>query len=214
MPLVNAVLSSNAFAARLGSVESAQVMAPRKSIGLVGLACILASPSVFADWRYENIVGAEHAVVTSDNTVEVKSYVDDSVVSLRAELRLVNGPHGTRSWLALDPTDDGFAQIYCEGSSLCQISVAFDQGQPADIGSCYSDGPYSTGQAVKFDASKYLVDGLHKSTSVEIIAPVSDGDSTSQVAFRFSVGALKFKASHRRDVCEGDFAGDHGAVER
>jgi len=159
-------------------------------------------------------MGAEQASVASNNTVEIKNFVDGSVVPVRAELHLINGTHGTRVWLSLDPTDNGLAQISCDGASLCDIAIAFDHGQPTSMRSCYSDGPFSAYQAIMFDASKPLMTGLHKSKSVDIVAPVSDGNSISHVAFNFSVGALDFKASNRRDVCEGDFAGDHGVVER
>lgn len=188
-------------------------MTRRRSMCLVGLALVLACHAASADWRYEKVMDAEQASVTSNNSVEIKSHVDGSVVAVRAELRLVNGAHGTRAWLALDPIDDGFAQISCDGASLCDIPVTFDQGQPVAMRSCYSDGPFPPFQAVMFDTSQSLVTGLHESRSVEIIAPVSDGGSVRQVSFTFSVGTLEFKASNRRDVCEGDFAGDHGAVE-
>ena len=189
-------------------------MTPRKLMVLVGLTCILTCPTASADWRYEKVMEIEQASVTSNNTVEIKSYLDGSAVPVRAELRLVNGVQGTRAWLALDPADDGFAQIFCDGAGFCGTSVEFDQGEPTAMRSCYSDGPFSPYQAVMFDASKALVTELLKSKSVEIIVPVLDGGSVSQVAFTFSVAALKFNAPNRRDVCEGDVAGDHGTVER
>ncbi len=179
---------------------------------LLGLLLLVAAGAACAaEWRHDRILGAAQATLRSSQSVLVKSFVDGSPVPVHAVLRIASGPHGTRAWLILVPEAPGMAMLDCgDGASGCEVSATFDRGPPAPLRACFSDGPYPPLQGVKFDAARALVEGLKRSRAVELDAPLVSGRSTTRARFRFEAGPLVFDAQHRRDVCEGDFAGDHG----
>lgn len=182
---------------------------------ILGLLLLVAAGSIgAAEWRHERILGADQATLRSSQAVVVKSFADGSPVSVNAVLRIANGPHGTRAWLILQPEGSGMAMLDCgDGASGCEVSVSFDQRSPTPLRACFADGPYPPFEGVMFDASRALVEGLSRSRSVELVAPMANGRSPSRVRFRFEGGPLTFDAQHRRDVCEGDFAGDNGVPD-
>lgn len=101
-----------------------------------------------------------------------------------------------------------------DGASGCEIWASFDQEPPVPLRACFADGPYPPFQGLKFDASRALVEGLKRSRSADFEIPVVNDRTSVRVRFRFDAEPLVFDARHRREVCEGDFAGDHGAPDR